>query len=169
MEERECIKKTLFVDFERCTGCRICELACSLYKEGEVNPSRSRIHVVKWEEEGIDLPIVCQQCEEPLCEAVCPTKAITRNPDTGALVVDYNKCIGCRTCILACPFGGIAFDPVERRIMKCDLCEGEPKCAQFCPTEALAYVDFTRLTYMKKREAAKRLSRLMEMLLAPAR
>lgn len=160
------MEKILLINFEKCTGCRICELVCSLYRENEVNPSRSRIHIVKWEEEGIDAPIVCQQCEDPLCEAACPTKATTRNPNTGAMVIDHNKCIGCRTCILACPFGGTAFDPVARKIIKCDLCGGDPKCVQFCPTNALEYVTFTRLTLLRKREAAKNLGKLIEKLVA---
>ena len=66
--------KVLFIDFEKCTGCRTCEVACSLRNEGICNPVLSRISVIKWEDMGVDVPMVCQQCENPPCRAVCPVE-----------------------------------------------------------------------------------------------
>ena len=80
--------KVLTVNPEKCTGCRICELACSVNKEGMVNTSLSRIKVIKWEMEGFYVPMFCQQCEDPLCAAVCPVNAINRDEYLGRVFVN---------------------------------------------------------------------------------
>ena len=71
--------KVLVVDFEKCTGCRECELACSIMHEGVSNPDRSRIKIIKWEWEGRYVPMTCQQCESAPCMEICPVKAISRD------------------------------------------------------------------------------------------
>ncbi len=150
--------KVLTVDFEKCTGCRLCELVCSAKHEGVSNPSRSRLKVEKWEWEGLYIPMTCQQCDDAPCKSVCPVKAISRDEDLGRLTVDYELCIGCRSCVAVCPFGAMSFDTVGKKVIKCDLCDGEPTCASFCDTKALDYVEARRLNSSKKRDAAKRLS-----------
>jgi len=133
------MEKVLMVDVTKCTGCRICELVCSLSHEGECNPLKSRIRVFKIEDEGIDLPCVCQHCETPLCRDVCPVDAIRRNPDTGAVIIKEELCVGCRACSLVCPYGAITMDVSRKVMLKCDLCDGDPKCVKFCLTKALIY------------------------------
>jgi len=162
------MQKVLLVNSEKCTGCRICEIVCSFHKERECNPTKSRIHIIKWEDAGIDVPIVCQQCEIPICERVCPVEAISRDQKTGAMIIDYNVCIGCRMCLMACPFGGMSIDIEQKKIIKCDLCEGNPVCAKFCPTQAIEYVQATRATLIKKRNSAQKLSELIRKLVVPA-
>ena len=76
--------------------------------------------------EGISVPLMCLQCDTAACEKVCPTGALKRNESTGALVVDDAKCIRCKMCVQACPFGNIAYDPAKNRILRCDLCDGDP-------------------------------------------
>jgi len=153
--------KVLFVDFEKCTGCRTCEVACSLRNEGECNPALSRVTVVKWEEIGLDVPMVCQHCEHPPCQSVCPTEAIFRNEATGAVSIDYDVCIGCRTCVTACPFGAIAVGRGTGKVIRCTLCEGDPTCVKFCETQALQYVFPSTLVYLKKQSSARRLAELL--------
>lgn len=160
-------QKILIVDPGRCTGCRICEAACSLHHEGECGPSKSRVHILSWEESGVDVPMLCMQCDEPICEAVCPTAAIGRDAKTNAISIDREACIGCRMCAMACPFGGITLDTVERRALVCNLCEGDPICVKLCPTGALQYISATRAILAKKREAAERLGELMRKLATP--
>jgi len=133
------MEKVLMVDVTKCTGCRICELVCSLSHEGECNPLKSRIRVFKIEEEGIDLPCVCQHCDTPLCRDVCPVDAIRRDPDTGAVIIKEELCVGCRACSLVCPYGAITMDVSRKVMLKCDLCDGDPRCVKFCLTKALIY------------------------------
>jgi Fe-S-cluster-containing dehydrogenase component len=83
----------------------------------------------------------------------CPTGAIFRDSSTDAVLVDPGKCVGCRSCIAACPWGLVWMNP-EGRIEKCDLCGGKPKCAQWCPTEAIRYVPSDKQHLKKMRRAA---------------
>ena len=160
------MQKILFVDPEKCTGCRVCESTCSIHHEKVCNPARARVHVVKWETAGLYIPMVCLQCDSPICETVCPMRAIKRDPKTGAMLVDSALCVGCRLCVQFCPFGGVEIDARTGKIMKCDLCGGEPICVKFCDPEALRYVNATAANTRKRRAAAERYSELMKKLLA---
>jgi Fe-S-cluster-containing hydrogenase component 2 len=168
VEEKWEMDKILFIDPEKCTGCRLCETACSLHHEKVVNPSLARIHVAKWETAGLYIPVVCVQCESPICQTVCPVKAISRDEKTGAVVIDSNVCVGCRLCALYCPFAGVQIDLKKGRVLKCDLCGGAPICAKFCDPQALQYVKATTANMMKQRAAAQKFSELMKkMLVSP--
>jgi len=153
----------LIVNSELCTGCRLCELWCTLTKYGEVNPWKARLRVVREEpvtplaeEEKnrvpICVPIVCQHCKKAPCIDVCPVQALSRNPETRAVVLDEEKCISCKACAEACPFQAI-FETPDGQIIKCDLCEGDPECAKHCPTRALTYgaVDIALVDARKRR------------------
>ena len=137
-----------------------------MHHEKVCNPARARIHVAKWETAGLYVPIVCLQCESPICETVCPLRAVKRDEETGALLIDYNLCVGCRLCAIYCPFAGAGIDAASGKIIKCDLCGGEPACARFCDPQALRYVKATKANMMKMRTAAERFSELMKKLLA---
>lgn len=160
------MQKILFVNPEKCSGCRTCESVCSLYHEKVCNPARARINIVKWETAGIYVPMVCQQCETPVCEVVCPMHAIERDEKTGAMLIDYDLCVGCKLCVMFCPFGGISLDAKTRRVVKCDLCGGEPLCVKFCEPEALQYLDATAINLRKRMAAAEKFSDLMKKMLA---
>lgn len=149
--------KMLVVDYDKCTGCRICVLTCSLKKTNTFNPERARISIVRREEEGILVPVVCQHCEEPPCMMSCPVDAISRNSETGAVEIDSSLCTGCKICMTECPFGGPSLDPVEDRAVLCDLCSGNPACAESCPTGALQYVRADRSDTIRRRQAIERM------------
>lgn len=149
--------KVLKVDYEKCTGCRLCELVCSVKHDHVSNPTRSRIRIIKWEAEGIYVPMSCQQCEDAPCIVGCPAKAISRNTEMSRVEVDYKKCIGCRTCVSVCPFGAMHFVPYDRKVIKCDLCDGDPQCVRFCDVQAVSLADPVDVGLQKGREAAKRL------------
>jgi len=149
--------KALVIDAEKCVGCKTCELVCSARHEGESNPTLSRITVIRGEKEWGGFPMVCFQCEQAWCIAACPQKAITRDENLGRVVIDYDKCIGCRLCAMFCPFGNIHFDAARKRVMKCDLCDGDPQCAKFCFYKAVQYVDTKDIGTAKQRERAGKL------------
>jgi carbon-monoxide dehydrogenase iron sulfur subunit len=148
------MKKILLMHPERCTGCRVCESVCSLSHDGECNPSRSRIRVIRWETRGIDIPVVCLQCDDPICAQVCPTYAIRRDEQSQAMVTRPEVCLRCNMCALACPFGGTLVAP-DKKILRCDLCEGDPLCVKFCETKAIEYIRSDRVGLKKMREAIK--------------
>ena len=151
--------KLLMVDYEKCVGCRTCEIACSIGHEGAINPARSRIGVVKWEMPGMGIPMTCAHCEQAPCETICPVTAISRDDSLGVMI-DYDRCIGCRMCVAVCPFGAMSFDSIEKRVVKCDLCDGDPLCIRFCMYGALQYVEASEQSVMKQRQAAEKLKEL---------
>jgi len=121
-----------------CTGCQACELVCSLSHEGTSSPGLSRIQVKKWGEIAVNMPIVCQHCTEAPCIAICPTRARKRIPETQAVITDSHWCVGCKSCIYACPFGAPVIHPVSHKTMTCDLCDGKPLCVDACTVGALS-------------------------------
>jgi electron transport protein HydN len=141
-----------------CIGCRTCMIACVVAHEGkrifEIDPDGYDFHpklkVVKtW---LVSVPVQCKHCENPACQSVCQVGAISRID--GKVIVDRVKCIGCKSCVDACPFGAVHMAPLgftvnpdgSRRAVanKCDLCqgvEGGPACKRVCPTGALRLVE----------------------------
>ncbi len=134
------MQKSLHIDPGKCTGCLQCEAACSLDNEGAFNPSKSRIKVFTFHDEGRFVPYTCTQCAEAWCMEACPVDAISVDV-TGAKVVSDALCVGCKVCTVACPFGTINYNHDTGKVIKCDLCGGDPECAKACPTEAITYID----------------------------
>ncbi|MFC1981077.1 4Fe-4S dicluster domain-containing protein [Chloroflexota bacterium] len=153
--------KILTVNPDRCVGCRLCELACSLKHTGESNPARARIQVIG-SEELFSLAVACFQCEKPYCLEACPDDAIVKDEMTGVVKVLGEKCTGCKRCLLACPFGNIAFSSVDKVAIKCELCDGEPECVLFCPTKALEYKGADTAMIRKKITFAEKLRDIYE-------
>lgn len=136
------MSKQLYIEPEKCLGCRTCELFCSMGHGDCCNPRLANVKVAAHEEErdGLCIPVICMQCEKSPCLEACPVKAISRD-GSGTVLIDQNKCIGCRKCISACPVSAIGFNAEKRKAHKCDLCGGDPKCAKFCPTGAIMFKD----------------------------
>ena len=153
--------KIIAVNPDKCTGCRLCELACSLKNTGEFNPTRARIHVIGYDE-PFCLPVMCYQCEKPYCADVCPTDAIIKDEAAGVIKVLEQECTGCKICIQACPFGNIAFSSEEKVVVKCELCDGAPECVLFCPTKALEFKQADTAMISKKIALADKLREIYE-------
>ena len=133
--------RSLHIDPKKCTGCLQCEMACSFEHFGVFNPARSVIRVFNFHQEGRFVPYTCTQCAEAWCLQACPVDAIRSNPQTGAKEVVEALCVGCKVCTIACPFGTVNYNQATGKVMKCDLCDGDPQCVQACPTAAITYVD----------------------------
>jgi len=150
-------RKFVSVDPSKCTGCGICEYACALEKEeNTLNPIRSRIRVVRMTP-MFNFALACRFCEDAKCVTACPEDALSQCEKTGIIMVKEKKCKGCDWCIQACPHGGITIHSDTGIAVTCDLCDGEPKCVESCPEEALDLV-------CTDEEAEKRFSDALEKL-----
>jgi len=142
--------KRVYVKEEVCIGCHLCEVYCQLknagtkdlvkaFKRESLPPARLRV-----DERGVvSLSVRCQHCEDAPCVQACLTGALARDPESGMVKVDEERCIGCWTCLLVCPLAAIMPDIEQKKALKCDLCQGEeiPVCVANCPNEALVYVE----------------------------
>lgn len=146
--------RQIIIDPSRCTACRACETACSLVKTGTVNPELSRIRVQQWKDDYFYYPLVCAQCEIPYCALACPTEALEKNHDTGWVDFFPDKCIGCKMCVTACPFGAITME--GSKAAKCDLCGGDPTCVKFCEPQAIRFGEPEELAQEKRLKTALR-------------
>ncbi|MCD6569792.1 MAG: 4Fe-4S dicluster domain-containing protein [Deltaproteobacteria bacterium] len=134
------MKGYLHVDLDKCTGCRTCEIVCSLVHTGENNPMRARIYVIR-NKFGVEMrPVYCRQCARPPCAENCPTDAIHYDEERAMVLIDYDKCIGCKICVQSCPFGAMKVDPVTGQVIKCDLCGGDPQCVKYCIDHAITFI-----------------------------
>ncbi len=120
---------------ELCDGCRDCEEAC----EKLYGAPRIMIREIN----GTYYPIICQQCEDAPCKAICPTEAINET-------IDPERCIGCGLCMIVCPFGAIVLS--ERKAQKCNQCPkiDTPACIKACSKRALSIVDAEKLKLEKQ-------------------
>ncbi|MDJ0830127.1 MAG: 4Fe-4S dicluster domain-containing protein [Desulfobacterales bacterium] len=150
--------RVLMSDPNKCTGCGLCRVACSMRKAGVCNPEKSRVRILEMEAYGQYLPLACQHCEDAPCAAACPKEAIYRDSEHVRTVIDYNLCVGCQMCIHACPFGAIGFDDHRGRPFKCDLCGGDPLCVHFCEPMALTFREASMLQYAQTRQSALKLT-----------
>ncbi|GEM46289.1 4Fe-4S dicluster domain-containing protein [Deinococcus cellulosilyticus] len=144
MTLRNAIDQRFFVDPIRCIGCKSCMQACS---ECATHRGKPMIHL-EFVERGFStqtVPMVCMHCENPTCAKVCPADAIKRTEDQIVQSSLKERCIGCKNCVLACPFGVPRYYPEIDQMLKCDMCYDrtsvglKPMCATVCPSEALFY------------------------------
>jgi carbon-monoxide dehydrogenase iron sulfur subunit len=151
------VEKSIIIDPEKCTGCRICEMICSF--QDAFNPYNSKVKIRKNEELGIDLPVLCLHCSEAFCAQACPEEAIRRSPE-GIVNVDSTLCQDCQACAGACPFGAIRF--LNDKMFKCDLCEGDPVCVKWCPTKALSFGEVSAADIIVNRKKIQEILRQLE-------
>lgn len=136
-------QRTFFIRAEFCTGCGMCQMICSLNKTKEINPAKSRIYIQRMVMDGMMVPHVCVNCKEPPCLDACRRHAIVKDVNTGWVTIDAARCNNCRMCVGECPYSAIIVTP-EKEVVLCDLCGGEPKCAEICPTGAIVFTERDR-------------------------
>ena len=135
-------RRSIAGDPKICSGCRTCEMICSLHHEGFISPEQSRIFIKSNPFKGSYIPTYCHQCSDAPCLYACPESAITIEGIHGTVTINEEKCSGCRLCEEACPFRVIRFHQEKNRPFKCDLCHGNPECVKWCPMNALGVVAF---------------------------
>jgi len=155
-----------YFDQGRCTGCQTCAMACKSWHGLPPGPVKY-LRVYEYEKGSFaDLRvhfqwIPCYHCEDPACVSACPCQAIDKEPKYGAVLVDGEKCDGCRLCYDACPYGAPTFesDDIGAKMQKCTMCmdrmdAGEkPICVLACPYRAL---DFQPLDELKNKYGKRR-------------
>ncbi len=141
MIEGEEMEKTYLAFMKKdCMGCHACEIACKQEHGLGVGPRLVRVIEKSFE----FIPIYCRHCAKAPCQEACPVDAISRN-EWGVVLIEAEKCIGCRDCLAACPFGAMQFDDDLEIAVKCDLClvrlkdHQRPACMSVCPTGCIQF------------------------------
>lgn len=147
-----------YFDSSACSGCKACQVACKDKHNLEVGRLWRRVYEVSggewtqiddaWQTSAYayNLSIACNHCEKPICLQVCPTSAIFKRSD-GIVLIDHDRCIGCKYCSWACPYGALHYNPNEGVMTKCTFCYDEigggnpPVCVAACPLRVLDYGD----------------------------
>lgn len=147
-----------FIDVAKCTGCKTCILACKDAHSLPVGINFRKVHEYVnggWKKNpdgtfnqdvcGYYVSIACNECEDPACVNVCPTKAHTKRAEDGLVLIDIDKCIGCGACVVACPYEVPVLDTAAKKTLKCDACIGRlqvgllPICVEACPQRAIEF------------------------------
>ncbi|MHA1728472.1 MAG: 4Fe-4S dicluster domain-containing protein [Promethearchaeota archaeon] len=163
-EEAEEIKQIdreiIICDIALCTGCRLCEYACSVANFGVINPRLSKIRVIRIDP-TFDLAVSCRRCDNPRCLEACARNAIFQDAETKLILINEEKCDGCGFCMEMCNFGAISMGIDEKISMVCDHCEenkyaeehdGIPACVDHCPKEALQLVSISKIEVPEVKE-----------------
>ncbi len=143
--------KRVYAREEYCAGCKLCEVHCivahsaypkDIIKAFKLQPNRPMARVMVEENRPLTFGLQCRQCEQAYCVKACITGAMYKDP-AGLVKNRAERCVGCWTCILACPYGAVLRDEAGRKVAaKCDLCTEqniEPACVAHCPNGALVY------------------------------
>ena len=157
--------KQIFFHPERCLLCLSCILACQMKHAGVTDVSR----IEKGQKPARSLKVSfsggtpwiwkCQQCQAAPCAEACFTGGLRLDQKSGTVVQDREACVGCGSCVLACPIDGIGLGPGEHRPDKCDLCRDEevPACVRACQSRALDYAEGERFAAQKRKHFVKKL------------
>ena len=138
--------KRVYVDEKWCLGCHLCEYTCAFANSGKKDMASAlknvRIHprIRVEEKDGVCFAVSCRHCTEPLCVKACISGAMSIKD--GVISVDRDKCVGCLSCVMACPYGAV-LPGEEGPVQKCELCLNnscrQPACVAGCPNRAIIY------------------------------
>lgn len=164
-------KYYLLQDSDRCIGCSACEVSCKSNKGLGVGPTLCKNEVVGPVEVN-SLPRIrfvfmpCFHCEDPWCMNVCPTGAIRKRESDGIVYIESSLCVGCKSCIIACPWGACQWDPTKGKAVKCDYCKDrvdqglKPACVTKCLTQCLYFGEASELPDYRRKKFAEKVESL---------
>lgn len=140
------------INLNDCYGCKTCSVVCKSQNQTNSGITWRKVREFKTEYPHSQnfLSMSCNHCDDPKCLEVCPVTAYTKRED-GIVVQDHERCLGCRSCVMACPYAAPQYDPVEKKVSKCDLCvdlieQGQtPKCVDLCPGHVLKFGEISEL------------------------
>ena len=159
------------VNSERCYACKTCSIGCANEKMLPAGVLLRRVRTFDTATGIAMVSMACNHCDEPACLAVCPQSCYTKDEATGLVIQNHDLCIGCKSCVMACPFGAVSVattqvpvlmgdvrvgSQTKSFVLKCDLCvdrPGGPACAEACPTKGLTLVDEERLAELTAERA----------------
>ncbi|MHB1545108.1 MAG: 4Fe-4S dicluster domain-containing protein [bacterium] len=162
-------KYSMKVNTDRCIGCMSCEVSCKKEHNLPVGPRRMRViqvgpyFVKKGQLKTVYLPMNCFHCDDAACVKACPTGSMQKRAD-GIVFNDPNTCIGCKSCIHACPFGSPQFNEATGKVTKCDYCKHRidegllPACVTLCSTDALWFGNINRISTIDREKTARKLT-----------
>ena len=142
--------KRIYTLEDVCIGCHLCEIACITEHSFSKEPVKAFLHeqfrpisrctVEELDGGVISLSTTCRHCDEPDCLRACISGAIQKY-DNGVVRIDTEQCVGCWSCVMACPYGAIQRNLIKKKANKCDLCpeRKNPACVDACPNRALVY------------------------------
>ncbi len=144
------VRYAMLIDLNRCIGCYSCQVACKMENGVPLGSWRSWVkQIEKGKYPNVSksfLPLLCNNCENPICVTVCPVLASIKRDD-GIVFVDPHRCIGCRYCMASCPYGVRYVNPLLNIVQKCDFCLHrvdaglQPACVEACPAKARIFGD----------------------------
>lgn len=153
-----------YVDVERCTGCKTCVAACKDINNLPVGINFRQVCEFSgggWDKQkdgswkndvfAYYVSLACNHCIDPACVKVCPTGAHYKDLTNGLVLIDFDKCIGCGACAIACPYGAPKLNAEIKKMLKCNACIGRlernlnPACVDACPQRALEFGEIEEL------------------------
>ena len=159
-----------YFDASACSGCKTCQVACKDKHDSPMGIRWRRVYEVcggEWKQQGkawvpdliaYHMSVACNHCENPVCASSCPNKAIVKRED-GVVLIDHNRCMGCKYCEMSCPYGALHFDPDRKVMTKCTFCadyleQGKPpSCVSACPMRVL---DFGELEALERKHGTNK-------------
>lgn len=140
------------INIQDCYGCKTCMIACKSTNKTAKGINFRNVRTFETENpHSLNfISMACNHCDDPQCLKVCPVSAYTKRED-GIVIQDHDRCLGCRSCLMACPYSAPQYDPDEKKVSKCDMCADvvdqglQPKCVELCPGHVLKFGEISEL------------------------